>query len=78
MKHFQPVKGKCCITSAEYFSHFSLCSQASDKDSGENRKIEFKVKAVQFRHSDNRTENLRLLFEAVTTQQGDVFVGNIQ
>ncbi|XP_037531305.1 cadherin-related family member 2 [Nematolebias whitei] len=51
---------------------------AIDKDSGENRKIEFKVKTVQFQHSNNHTENLRLLFEAVTTQQDDVFVGNIQ
>lgn len=64
--------------SADCFSHFSLCSQAFDKDSGENKKIVFKVKTVQFIHSDNRTENLRLLFEAVTTQQDDVFVGNIQ
>ncbi|XP_062250366.1 cadherin-related family member 2 [Platichthys flesus] len=51
---------------------------AIDGDSGVNRQIDFKVTAVQFEDNNNRTTNMRLLFEAVTTQQKDIYVGIIQ
>ncbi|XP_035524592.1 cadherin-related family member 2 isoform X2 [Morone saxatilis] len=51
---------------------------ATDRDSGINRQIEFKVTAVQFEDINNRTTNMRILFEAVTTQQKDIYVGIIQ
>ncbi|XP_028271478.1 cadherin-related family member 2 isoform X2 [Parambassis ranga] len=51
---------------------------AVDRDSGVNRQIEFKVTAVQFEDTNNHTSNMRTLFEAVTTQQKDIYVGIIQ
>ncbi|XP_051275135.1 cadherin-related family member 2 isoform X2 [Dicentrarchus labrax] len=51
---------------------------AIDRDSGINRQIEFKVTAVQFKDTNNRTTTMRILFEAVTTQQKDIYVGIIQ
>ncbi|XP_044062276.1 cadherin-related family member 2 isoform X3 [Siniperca chuatsi] len=51
---------------------------ATDRDSGINRQIEFKVTAVQFKDINNRTSSMRMLFEAVTTQQKDIYVGIIQ
>ncbi|XP_053285353.1 cadherin-related family member 2 [Pleuronectes platessa] len=51
---------------------------AIDGDSGVNRQIDFKVTAVQFEDTNNLTTNMRLLFEAVTTQQKDIYVGIIQ
>ncbi|XP_035017469.2 cadherin-related family member 2 [Hippoglossus stenolepis] len=51
---------------------------AIDGDSGVNRQIDFKVTAVQFEDTNNHTSNIRMLFEAVTTQQKDIYVGIIQ
>ncbi|KAG8004170.1 Cadherin-related family member 2 [Nibea albiflora] len=51
---------------------------ATDRDSGINRQIEFKVTAVQFVNTDNVTNEMRTPFEAVTTQQKDIYVGIIQ
>ncbi|XP_047441441.1 cadherin-related family member 2 [Mugil cephalus] len=51
---------------------------ATDRDTGENKQIEFKVTGVQFHHTNNQTTNMRTLFEAVTTQQNDIYVGIIQ
>ncbi|XP_039976001.1 cadherin-related family member 2 isoform X2 [Xiphias gladius] len=51
---------------------------AIDRDSDINREIDFKVTAVQFEDTNNHTTNMRMLFEAVTTQQKDIFVGIIQ
>ncbi|XP_029298107.1 LOW QUALITY PROTEIN: cadherin-related family member 2 [Cottoperca gobio] len=51
---------------------------ATDRDSGINRQIDFKVTSVQFQDTNNHTSNMRLLCEAVTTQQKDIYVGIIQ
>ncbi|KAM8909839.1 cadherin-related family member 2 isoform 2-T5 [Spinachia spinachia] len=51
---------------------------ATDRDSGINRQIDFKVTEVQFRNDNNQTSTMRILFDAVTTQQKDVYVGIIQ
>ncbi|KAK9517830.1 hypothetical protein VZT92_023171 [Zoarces viviparus] len=51
---------------------------ATDRDSGINRQIEFKVTAVQFRDTNNQTGNTKIVFEAVTTQQKDIYIGIIQ
>uniref|UniRef100_UPI0037E78288 cadherin-related family member 2 n=1 Tax=Semicossyphus pulcher TaxID=241346 RepID=UPI0037E78288 len=51
---------------------------AIDRDSGINRQIEFKVEKVKFAGVNNQTSPMRILFEAVTTQQKDVYVGIIQ
>ncbi|KAM6952110.1 cadherin-related family member 2 [Lycodopsis pacificus] len=51
---------------------------ATDRDSGINRQIEFKVAAVQFRDTNNQTGNTKIVFEAVTTQQKDIYIGIIQ
>ncbi|XP_038556212.1 cadherin-related family member 2 isoform X1 [Micropterus salmoides] len=51
---------------------------ATDRDSGINRQIEFKVTTVQFEETNNHTSNMRTMFEAVTTQQKDIYVGIIQ
>lgn len=56
----------------------SCCSQAVDRDSGVNKQIEFEVTAVQFENTNNHTIEMRKLFEAVTTQQKDNYVGIIQ
>ncbi|TMS17331.1 Cadherin-related family member 2 [Larimichthys crocea] len=51
---------------------------ATDRDSAINRQIEFKVTKVQFVNTDNVTSDMRTPFEAVTTQQKDIYVGIIQ
>ncbi|XP_069387507.1 cadherin-related family member 2 isoform X3 [Paralichthys olivaceus] len=51
---------------------------ATDLDSGVNRQIDFKVTNVQFEDTTNHTSNMRMLFEAITTQQKDIYVGIIQ
>ncbi|TKS72538.1 Cadherin-related family member 2 [Collichthys lucidus] len=51
---------------------------ATDRDSAINRQIEFKVTTVQFVNTDNVTSDMRTPFEAVTTQQKDIYVGIIQ
>lgn len=56
----------------------SRCSQATDRDSGINRQIDFKVTGVKFEDTNNKTNDMRMLFEAVTTQQKDIYVGIIQ
>lgn len=56
----------------------SCCSQATDRDSGINRQINFKVTGVKFENTNNQTNTMRLVFEAVTTQQQDTYVGIIQ
>jgi len=53
-------------------------SQATDRDSGVNRQIDFKVTGVQFRDTNNQTSPMKTLFDAVTTQQKDIYVGIIQ
>ncbi|XP_028315581.1 cadherin-related family member 2 [Gouania willdenowi] len=51
---------------------------AKDRDSGIHGQIEFKVSSVQFQDLNNQITTPRLLFEAVTTQQNDIYVGIIQ
>ncbi|XP_070693422.1 cadherin-related family member 2 [Pempheris klunzingeri] len=51
---------------------------ATDRDTGVNSEIKFKVVTVHFEDTNNHTENWRVLFEAVTTQQKDIYVGIIQ
>ncbi|KAK7922595.1 hypothetical protein WMY93_009497 [Mugilogobius chulae] len=51
---------------------------ATDRDSGANGEIEFKVSKVQFQNDEGVTTDSRMLFEAKTTQQKDVYVGIIQ
>ncbi|KAG7518021.1 cadherin-related family member 2 [Solea senegalensis] len=51
---------------------------ATDRDTAEkNRQIDFKVTSVKFK-DNNHTSDTRMLFEAITTQQKDVYVGIIQ
>uniref|UniRef100_A0A3P9Q351 Cadherin domain-containing protein n=2 Tax=Poecilia reticulata TaxID=8081 RepID=A0A3P9Q351_POERE len=52
---------------------------ASDRDSGENSVIKFNVRKVQFEDRvTNTVTDTRILFEAVTTQQQNIYVGIIQ
>ncbi|XP_026214145.2 cadherin-related family member 2 [Anabas testudineus] len=51
---------------------------ATDRDTGINAQIVFKVETVQFVDTNNVVSGMRTLFEAVTTQQQDVYVGIIQ
>ncbi|XP_029021467.1 cadherin-related family member 2 isoform X2 [Betta splendens] len=51
---------------------------ATDRDSGINAQIDFKVADVKFMDTNNQISNMRDLFEAVTTQQKDIYVGIIQ
>ncbi|KAJ0050086.1 hypothetical protein NL108_011827 [Boleophthalmus pectinirostris] len=51
---------------------------ATDRDSGANGQIEFQVSKVQFVHLDNKTTDMSMLFEAITTQQKNLYVGIIQ
>ncbi|XP_061901630.1 cadherin-related family member 2 isoform X1 [Entelurus aequoreus] len=51
---------------------------AKDYDSGINAQIEFKVSEVKFEDINNQTSPTRFLFEAVTTQQKDDYIGIIQ
>jgi len=53
-------------------------SQATDRDTGENKKIDFKVTEVKYENADSLIETVRTSFEAVTTQQKDRYVGIIQ
>ncbi|KAM7417961.1 hypothetical protein PAMA_017551 [Pampus argenteus] len=51
---------------------------AIDLDSGVNGQIEFKVTQVLFNDISDHTSDMGMLFEAVTTQQKDIYVGIIQ
>ncbi|XP_032383835.1 cadherin-related family member 2 isoform X2 [Etheostoma spectabile] len=51
---------------------------ATDRDSGTNRQIDFKVTAVQFKDNNNQVIDMKMLFDVVTTQQNDFYVGIIQ
>ncbi|KAK5865039.1 hypothetical protein PBY51_016234 [Eleginops maclovinus] len=51
---------------------------ATDRDSVINRQVEFKVTDVKFKDTNNKTTDMRMLYEAVTTQQKDIYVGIIQ
>ncbi|KAM9850109.1 cadherin-related family member 2 [Aulostomus maculatus] len=51
---------------------------ATDHDSGINAQIEFKVTGVQFENTNNQTSDMKMLFEVVTTQQKDSYIGIIQ
>lgn len=56
----------------------SLGPQATDRDTGINRQIDFKVTQVKFEEDNGDVSDKRNVFEAVTTQQKDVYVGIIQ
>jgi len=58
--------------------HSCFHLQATDRDSLINRQVEFEVRGVQFEDNNNKTTNMRMLYEAVTTQQNDIYVGIIQ
>lgn len=66
---------RCVIDIRAFVSCFC---QATDDDAGINRQIEFKVEKVRFQDNNNQIDGKRMLFEAVTTQQNDVYVGIIQ
>lgn len=51
---------------------------ATDRDSGIFRQIDFEVTEVKFKDNNNHTEGIRVPFEAVTTQQKDIYIGIIQ
>ncbi|XP_030224733.1 cadherin-related family member 2 isoform X2 [Gadus morhua] len=51
---------------------------ATDRDSGINKEIEFKVTKVKYEDTNSQIEDFRTIFEAVTTQQKDFYVGIIQ
>ncbi|XP_071313789.1 cadherin-related family member 2 [Trachinotus anak] len=51
---------------------------AIDRDSGINSQIVFQVTTVQFQDTNNQTTEMRMMFEAITTQQKDIYVGIIQ
>ncbi|KAA8589119.1 hypothetical protein FQN60_010464 [Etheostoma spectabile] len=46
---------------------------ATDRDSGTNRQIDFKVTAVQFKDNNNQVIDMKMLFDVVTTQQNDFY-----
>ncbi|KAI4819605.1 hypothetical protein KUCAC02_004845 [Chaenocephalus aceratus] len=51
---------------------------AIDRDSLIHRQVEFEVTSVQFEDNNNKITDMRMLYEAITTQQKDIYVGNIQ
>ncbi|CAL8263655.1 unnamed protein product [Lota lota] len=51
---------------------------ATDRDSGINKAIEFKVTEVKYEDTNFQISVIRTIFEAVTTQQKDFYVGIIQ
>ncbi|XP_053179520.1 cadherin-related family member 2 [Scomber japonicus] len=51
---------------------------ATDRDSGVNRQIEFEVTSVHFENLNNHTTDEGRVFEAVTIQQKDDYIGMIQ
>lgn len=51
---------------------------ATDRDSGVNAQIEFQVSKVQFIDMNGKPTGNRTVFEAITTQQKDIYVGIIQ
>ncbi|KAM8733778.1 cadherin-related family member 2 [Acanthopagrus schlegelii] len=51
---------------------------ATDRDSGKNGEINFKVTLVRFVNLNNATSDMKLLFTAITTQRQDIYVGLIQ
>lgn len=53
-------------------------TQATDRDSGVNKQIDFEVTDVTFHETNNQTSDMGKVFEAVTTQQKEIYVGIIQ
>ncbi|XP_076018852.1 cadherin-related family member 2 [Genypterus blacodes] len=51
---------------------------AEDRDSGKNSEIKFKVPLVQFQDTNSQIMGMPTLFEAVTTQQNNIYIGIIQ
>lgn len=51
---------------------------ATDRDSVNNREIDFEVTEVQFRDTNNLTSDMRMLFKAVNAQEKEFYVGIIQ
>ncbi|XP_068506151.1 cadherin-related family member 2 isoform X2 [Syngnathus scovelli] len=51
---------------------------ATDRDTEINAQLQFKVSEVRFEDINKNTSGIRSLFEAVTTQQKDIYVGIIQ
>ncbi|KAK5925335.1 hypothetical protein CgunFtcFv8_017866 [Champsocephalus gunnari] len=51
---------------------------ATDRDSLIHRQVEFEVTSVQFEDNNNKTTDMRMLYEAINTQQKDIYVGIIQ
>ncbi|XP_077465512.1 cadherin-related family member 2 [Stigmatopora argus] len=51
---------------------------ATDRDTGINAQLDFKVSDVKFEDIFNQTSDTLMLFEVVTTQQKDIYVGIIQ
>ncbi|XP_077589784.1 cadherin-related family member 2 [Stigmatopora nigra] len=51
---------------------------ATDRDTGINAQLDFKVSDVKFEDIFNQTSDRLMLFEVVTTQQKDIYVGIIQ
>nr|XP_033948086.1 cadherin-related family member 2 [Pseudochaenichthys georgianus] len=51
---------------------------ASDRDSLIHRQVEFEVTSVHFEDNNNKITDMRMLYEAITTQQKDIYVGIIQ
>uniref|UniRef100_A0A8C6TAS7 Cadherin domain-containing protein n=1 Tax=Neogobius melanostomus TaxID=47308 RepID=A0A8C6TAS7_9GOBI len=51
---------------------------ATDRDSGINAQITFQVKEVQFIDINGGTPDNKIVFEAITTRQDDIYVGIIQ
>lgn len=66
------------IWSLDICACVSRFSQATDRDSGKNGEINFKVTLVRFVDLNNVTSDKKLLFTAVTTQRQDIYVGLIQ
>ncbi|XP_068182001.1 cadherin-related family member 2 [Antennarius striatus] len=51
---------------------------ATDRDSGEFKEIEFKVVHTEFKDTDDIITEMGNLFDVVTTQQKDIYIGIIQ
>ena len=49
-----------------------------DRDSGINKEIVFKVAEVKYVNTDSEISPSKTIFDAVTTQQNDFYVGIIQ
>ncbi|XP_068596706.1 cadherin-related family member 2 [Brachionichthys hirsutus] len=51
---------------------------ATDRDSGKFKEIEFEVMSSQFEDTNNAITEMKNLFDVITTQQKDLYVGIIQ